>query len=37
MQPMQPKITNEDHKMKPEDITDELKGKIKANIHKSWF
>ena len=26
-----------DHAMKPEDITDELKGKIKANIHKSWF
>ena len=26
-----------DHEMKPEDITEELKGKIKANIHKSWF
>ena len=26
-----------DHGMKPEDITDELKGKIKTNIHKSWF
>ena len=26
-----------DHNMKPEDITDELKGKIKSNIHKSWF
>lgn len=26
-----------DHHMKPEEITDELKGKIKANIHKSWF
>ena len=27
----------QDHKMKPEEITDELKGKIKANTHKSWF
>lgn len=27
----------QDHKMKPEEITDELKSKIKANIHKSWF
>ena len=26
-----------DHGMKPEDITAELKGKIKSNIHKSWF
>ena len=26
-----------DHGMKPEEITDELKGKIKANIHKSLF
>jgi predicted small metal-binding protein len=26
-----------DHGMKPEEITDELKTKIKANIHKSWF
>jgi predicted small metal-binding protein len=26
-----------DHNMKPEEITDELKGKIRANIHKSWF
>ncbi|HEU4606329.1 MAG TPA: DUF1059 domain-containing protein [Nitrososphaera sp.] len=26
-----------DHKMKPEEITDELKGKIKVNIKKSWF
>lgn len=26
-----------DHKMKPEEITDELKGKIKTNIKKSWF
>lgn len=25
------------HKMKPEEINDELKSKIKANIHKSWF
>jgi len=27
----------QDHKMKPEDITDELRGKIKSNIHKSVF
>jgi predicted small metal-binding protein len=26
-----------DHGMKQEDITDELRGKIKANIHKSLF
>lgn len=26
-----------DHKMKPEEITDELKNKIKNNTHKSWF
>lgn len=26
-----------DHGMKPEDITPELKDKIKSNIHKSWF
>jgi len=26
-----------DHDMKPEEITDELKSKIKANIHKTWF
>lgn len=26
-----------DHGMKPEEITDELRGKIKANIHKSLF
>ena len=26
-----------DHSMKPEDITPELKDKIKSNIHKSWF
>lgn len=26
-----------DHGMKPEEITEELKGKIKANTHKSWF
>lgn len=26
-----------DHGMKPEDITDDLKGKIKTNIHKSLF
>ena len=26
-----------DHGMKPEDITAELKDKIKSNIHKSWF
>ncbi len=26
-----------DHGMKPEEITDELKNKIKDNIHKSWF
>lgn len=26
-----------DHNMKPEEITEELKSKIKANIHKSWF
>jgi len=26
-----------DHNMKPEEITEELKGKIKSNIHKSWF
>ncbi len=26
-----------DHNMKPEEITEELKTKIKANIHKSWF
>jgi predicted small metal-binding protein len=25
-----------DHGMKPEDITSELKEKIKSNIHKSW-
>lgn len=29
--------TTNDHHMKPEEITDELKGKIKANIHKSLF
>jgi predicted small metal-binding protein len=27
----------QDHKMKPEEITEELRTKIKANIHKSWF
>ena len=26
-----------DHNMKPEDITDELKGKIKSKIKKSLF
>ena len=26
-----------DHGMKPEDITQELKDKIKSNIHKSLF
>lgn len=26
-----------DHNMKPEDITSELKEKIKSNIHKSLF
>lgn len=26
-----------DHKMKPEEITDELRTKIKSNIHKSLF
>lgn len=26
-----------DHNMKPDDITAELKEKIKSNIHKSWF
>ncbi|MGI0075545.1 MAG: DUF1059 domain-containing protein [Nitrosotalea sp.] len=26
-----------DHNMKPEDINQELKDKIKFNIHKSWF
>ena len=26
-----------DHSMKPEEITEELKSKIKANIHKSYF
>jgi predicted small metal-binding protein len=26
-----------DHGMKPEDITSELKEKIKSNIHKSWY
>ncbi|MFB5605620.1 MAG: DUF1059 domain-containing protein [Nitrosarchaeum sp.] len=26
-----------DHKMKPEEITEELKSKIKSNIHKSLF
>jgi predicted small metal-binding protein len=26
-----------DHHVKPEDITEELKSKIKSNIHKSWF
>jgi len=26
-----------DHNMKPEDITPELKDKIKKNIHKSLF
>ena len=26
-----------DHGMKPEEITEELKGRIKANIHKSLF
>jgi predicted small metal-binding protein len=26
-----------DHNMKPEDINDELKSKIKSNIHKSFF
>jgi predicted small metal-binding protein len=26
-----------DHDMKPEDITQELKDKIKSNIHKSLF
>jgi len=25
-----------DHKMKPEEITDELKGKTNANNEKSW-
>lgn len=27
----------QDHKMRPEEITDELKTKIRANIHKTWF
>ena len=27
----------EDHGMKPEDITDDLKNKIRANTHKSFF
>ena len=27
----------DDHNMKPEEITDELKGKIKSNIHKTLF
>jgi predicted small metal-binding protein len=26
-----------DHNMKPEEITEDLKSKIRANIHKSWF
>jgi predicted small metal-binding protein len=26
-----------DHGMKPEDITEELKEKIRSNTHKSWF
>jgi predicted small metal-binding protein len=26
-----------DHGMKPEEITEELKNKIKSKIHKSWF
>ena len=26
-----------DHNMKPEEMTEELKNKIRANIHKSWF
>ena len=26
-----------DHQLKPEDINDELKTKIRANIHKSYF
>lgn len=26
-----------DHNMKPEEVTEELKNKIRANIHKSWF
>jgi predicted small metal-binding protein len=26
-----------DHYMKPEEVTEELKNKIRANIHKSWF
>jgi predicted small metal-binding protein len=26
-----------DHHMKPEEINEELKAKIKANIHKSFF
>jgi len=25
------------HNMKPEEVTEELKNKIRANIHKSWF
>jgi len=27
----------QDHKMTPEEVTDELKTKIRANIHKTWF
>ncbi|MDE1763656.1 MAG: DUF1059 domain-containing protein [Thaumarchaeota archaeon] len=26
-----------DHSIKPEDITEELKEKIRKNTHKSWF
>jgi predicted small metal-binding protein len=26
-----------DHNMKPEEITEELKSKIRSNIHKTWF
>ncbi len=25
------------YKMKPKEINDELKSKIRANVHKSWF
>lgn len=26
-----------DHGMKPEEVTEELKEKIRTNTHKSWF
>ena len=28
---------DKDHNMKPEEVTEELKKKIRANIHMSWF